>query len=54
MDPEYLRKMAGLVQHGRFLYCPNGSHMALYDDQKTYFAGLIQFLRDVDQGQFMH
>jgi len=51
MDPEFLRKMASMVQHGRYLYCPNGSHMALYDDQKTYFAGLIQFLRDVDQGR---
>jgi len=52
MDPAFLRKMAGLVQHGRYLHCPNGSHMALYDDQRTYFAGLIRFLRDVDQGRF--
>jgi hypothetical protein len=26
--------------------------MALYDDQQTYFAGLIRFLRDVDSGRF--
>ena len=30
------------------LYCPNGSHFAMYDDQETYFEGLIQFLREVD------
>jgi proline iminopeptidase len=39
--------MAGLLPHGRYLYCPGGSHMALYDDQETYFTGLIDFLRDL-------
>ena len=27
-----------------YLYCPDGSHLAMYDDQRTYFAGLIDFL----------
>jgi proline iminopeptidase len=36
---------------GRYLECPDGSHMALYDDQKTYFPGLIQFITDVNQGR---
>ena len=31
---------------GRYLHCPNGSHMAMYDDQETYFAGLVDFLLD--------
>jgi hypothetical protein len=26
--------------------------MAMYDDQQTYFQGLIQFIRDVDAGRF--
>jgi len=43
--------MAKTVQKGRYLYCPNGSHMAMYDDQKTYFTGLVQFIRDVDAGK---
>jgi hypothetical protein len=25
--------------------------MAAYDDQQTYFTGLIQFIRDVAQGR---
>jgi proline iminopeptidase len=29
-----------------------GSHMAMYDDQKTYFGGVVKFVRDVDQGMF--
>ncbi len=52
MDPKQMEWMAGQVQRGRYLNCPNGSHMAMYDDQETYFNGLIAFLRDVDAGRF--
>lgn len=52
MDPEHLRWMADELPRGRYLHCPNGSHMAMYDDQETFFAGLIEFIRDVDSGQF--
>ena len=48
MDPYHMEWMAGQFPKGRYLYCPNGSHMALYDDQETYFKGLIQFIEDVD------
>jgi proline iminopeptidase len=52
MDPAHMEWMAGEVGSGRFLLCPNGSHMALYDDQKAYFDGLIRFIEDVDNGRF--
>jgi proline iminopeptidase len=52
MDPAHMEKMAGMVKKGRYLYCSNGSHMAMYDDQKTYFDGVVRFIRDVDQGKF--
>ena len=52
MDPKHMEMMATKVQKGRFLYCPNGSHMAMYDDQKTYMDGVVQFLKDVDDGRF--
>jgi proline iminopeptidase len=39
--------MAGRLPRGRYLHCPDGSHMAMYDDQRTYFVGLIDFLRDL-------
>ncbi len=48
MDPTHMEWMAGALPNGSYLYCPNGSHMAMYDDQETFFEGLIQFLRDVD------
>jgi proline iminopeptidase len=52
MDPKHMEWMAGEVQNGRYLYCPQGSHMAMYDDQQTYVEGVIKFMRDVDSGAF--
>ena len=51
MDPKHIEWMASAFPNGRYLYCPDGSHMALYDDQVTYFDGLISFIRDVDVGR---
>jgi proline iminopeptidase len=52
MDPEHMKWVSTQVQQGQFLLCPNGSHLALYDDQKIFFDGLIKFIKDVDQGTF--
>jgi len=52
MDPEHLKWMSEQVEHGRFLLCPNGSHLSQYDDQKTYMRGVIQFMKDVDKDKF--
>ena len=52
MDPEHMKWVAGQVQKGRFLLCPNGSHMSMWDDQEHYFPGLVSFLKDVDAGKF--
>lgn len=48
MDPKYMRAMAKKLPQGQFLLCPKGGHMAMYDDQQTYFDGLIGFLRSVE------
>lgn len=52
MDPAHMERMATLLPKGRFLLCPDGSHLAMYDDQLRYVGGLIQFLDDVDAGRF--
>ncbi|WP_197056045.1 hypothetical protein [Flavobacterium sp. AED] len=52
MDPEHVKWIAYEVQNGRLLFCPNGSHLSQYDDPKTYFTGVIKFLKDVDSGTF--
>lgn len=51
MDPKHMEWMASQMPHARYLYCPNGSHLALYDDQQTWFDGMIGFIRDVDAGR---
>jgi proline iminopeptidase len=52
MNPEHMQWIASQVQQGRYLYCPNGSHLSLYDDQKIYFDGIVKFVKDVDTGNF--
>ncbi|MBO6606497.1 proline iminopeptidase-family hydrolase [Psychroserpens sp.] len=52
MDPIHMEWIASEVQNGRYLHCPKGSHLAMYDDQETYFEGLITFIKDVDNGTF--
>jgi proline iminopeptidase len=49
MDPKHMQHMARSLANGRYLHCPDGSHMAMFDDQQRYFDGLIGFLRDVDR-----
>ena len=44
MDPAHMEQMARRLPLGQYLYCPKGSHLAMYDDQHTYFSGLIDFL----------
>jgi proline iminopeptidase len=52
MSPEHMRWLATAAQRGRYLHCPRGSHLAMYDDQEVYFRGLIQFMQDVDARRF--
>jgi len=47
MDPAHMEAMAAALPRGRYLYCPDGSHLAMYDDQQVYFAGLVEFLHGV-------
>jgi proline iminopeptidase len=49
MDPNHMKWMASQVKQGKYLYCANGSHMAMYDDQQVYMNGLINFIKKTDQ-----
>jgi proline iminopeptidase len=51
MDPRHMEWVAKTLPKGRALILPNSGHMAMYDDQAAYFAGLVQFLRDVNSGR---
>lgn len=52
MDPKYMEWMSKQVQHGRSLTL-NSGHAAQYDDPENYFNGLINFLNDVTNNQFI-
>jgi proline iminopeptidase len=47
MDPDDLKKMASLMPNANYAYCPNGSHMCMWDDQQVYFKQLLEFLHTV-------
>jgi proline iminopeptidase len=51
MDPAHMEWMAEQFPNGEYLYCPNGSHLALYDDQEVYMKGLIDFIHGVDEAE---
>ena len=52
MDPKHMKWISIEVKNGRFLLCPNGSHLSQFDDQKVFFKGLIKFIKDIDSGNF--
>ncbi|MDP9109674.1 MAG: proline iminopeptidase, partial [Pseudomonadota bacterium] len=47
MDPEDMKKMAALMPNAKNAYCPNGSHLCMWDDQAAYFRQLLAFLSTV-------
>lgn len=52
MDPKAMEEQSRMVQKGRYLHCPDGSHLAMWDDQKVFMAGVIGFIHDVDSEKF--
>ena len=52
MDPKAMEEQSKMVKKGRYLFCPNGSHLAMWDDQKIYMNGVIKFINDVNSDRF--
>jgi proline iminopeptidase len=52
MDPKAMEEQSKMVQKGKYLYCPDGSHLAMWDDQQVFMTGVIKFIKDVDSGNF--
>ena len=48
MDPAHMEWMSKQIPGATYLYCPNGSHLAMYDDQATYMTGLVAWLKRVE------
>jgi proline iminopeptidase len=48
MDPKAMEEQSKLVQNGSYLYCPNGSHLAMWDDQQVFMTGVVDFIKKVN------
>jgi proline iminopeptidase len=51
MDPAAMEAQSKMVQNGKYLYCPDGSHLSMWDDQQVFMSGVIKFIKDVDAGR---
>jgi proline iminopeptidase len=49
MDPKVMEAQSKMVKNGSYLFCPNGSHLAMWDDQKVFMNGVIDWIRKVDR-----
>jgi proline iminopeptidase len=47
MDPAHMRWMSEQLPQGRYLHCPDGSHLSQFDDPGHWFPGLLDFLRSL-------
>jgi proline iminopeptidase len=47
MDPAHMRWMSEQFPRGRYLHCPDGSHLSQFDDPTHFFPGLIDFLHSL-------
>jgi proline iminopeptidase len=51
MDPRAMEEQSRMVKNGSYLYCPNGSHLAMWDDQQVFMNGVIKWIKEVDRGR---
>ncbi|MGZ5134795.1 MAG: proline iminopeptidase-family hydrolase [Flavitalea sp.] len=49
MDPKAMEEQSKMVKNGSYLFCPDGSHLAMWDDQKVYMEGVIEWIKKVDE-----
>jgi proline iminopeptidase len=49
MNPVAMEEQSKMVKKGSYLFCPNGSHFAMWDDQKVYMDGVIKWIKEVDR-----
>ena len=49
MDPKAMEEQSKMVKNGSYLYCPNGSHLSMWDDQEEYMKGVIEWIKKVDR-----
>lgn len=48
MDPAAMEAQSKMVKKGSYLYCPNGSHLSMWDDQQVFMKGVIDWIKKID------
>jgi proline iminopeptidase len=48
MNPADIEKMGTLMPDAKVQICENGSHLSMWDDQETYFGGLLEFINQIE------
>jgi proline iminopeptidase len=48
MDPKAMEEQSKMVKNGSYLYCPNGSHLSMWDDQQVFMNGVIKWIKETD------
>jgi proline iminopeptidase len=46
-----MKWMSTQVKNGSYLFCPNGSHLSMWDDQQVFMDGVISFIKKTDEAQ---
>ncbi len=49
MDPKAMEAQSKMVKNGSYLYCPNGSHLSMWDDQQVFMNGVVKWVKETDQ-----
>lgn len=49
MDPKAMEEQSRMVKNGSYLFCPNGSHLSMWDDQQIFMNGVIKWIKEVDE-----
>jgi proline iminopeptidase len=48
MDPAAMEAQSKMVKNGSYLFCPNGSHLSMWDDQQVFMKGVIDWIKKID------
>ena len=52
MDPVAMEEQSKWVPGGPYLYCPDGSHYSIWDDQQVLMDSVIKIIGIIDQNKF--
>ena len=52
MEPYAIERQSVLVKNLLYLYCTNGRHLAIWEDQRVLMVGEIRYISNVDMNVF--